>query len=419
MLNTLSFSLKETYLKNQLRFLELTFLSLFLVFLPSLEAPKNIFLASYLGVAIYRQFKFGFQKWDLWDWTFLLLVISALLSAMFAGIPGGAEWKGFRGFLLWIVFGFVLSRGDYNIKEKIYLFALTILATLPPLIWGLMQFFLGIKDSIELHSVGHVNHSAIYLCMIFGASYGISQFYILKKDLFRNFFLVLLPISLFISIILSESRGALGIAFLTFLSFILLSKINLKERFFQILPYVLILILTITFSAPIIEKHISDQKQNIVLANRDKAWLAAIEVARVYPIFGIGSGNWSHIKIDQIKSAIESRGEVFDPEKYAFNFGHPHNIYFSNLAERGILGLIIFLNFLVIWLITLVNSYKNALKSPEAFLLFSGSLSAFAAIFGIGLVNTTFHHENALLALFFLSLHLNYLRQKNQLKLFS
>jgi len=98
---------------------------------------------------------------------------------------------------------------------------------------------------------------------------------------------------------------------------------------------------------------------------------------------------------------------------------HPHNIYLSNLVDRGVLGFIIFLSFMFIWLITLIKSYKKFNQDSKAMLFIMGSFSAWTTIFGIGFVNTTFHHENALLALFFLSLHLNYLRQKNQLKLFN
>jgi O-antigen ligase len=154
------------------------------------------------------------------------------------------------------------------------------------------------------------------------------------------------------------------------------------------------------------------------LSQRDKIWRAALEVTRLNPLLGIGGGNWNYIKIDQIKSSVESRGETFNAEKLAMQYYHPHNIYLSNLVDRGILGLITFLSFMLIWLITLINSYKKFKKGSKAMLFVKGSFSAWATIFGIGFVNTTFHHENALLALFFLSLHLNYLRQKNQLKLY-
>jgi O-antigen ligase len=168
----------------------------------------------------------------------------------------------------------------------------------------------------------------------------------------------------------------------------------------------------------VIEKQITNQNNHDVLASRDKVWHAAFEVARLNPLLGIGGGNWKQIKIDQIKSSVESRGEIFSAEKFALEFHHPHNIYLSNLVDRGILGFIIFLSFMFIWLITLINSYKKYNQDSNAMLFVMGSFSAWTTIFGIGFVNTTFHHENALLALFFLGLHLNFLRQKNQLKLF-
>jgi O-antigen ligase len=413
-------SLKKIYFNNQLKFLELTFLSLFLAFLPSLEAPKNIFLAGYLITALYRQSQLPRSKWGIWDWVFLSLIVSSLLSALFPGVAGGSEWKGFRGMLLWVTFGWTLYRSEYNEKEKKYLFIFAILMTLPPLIWGLTEsLVLNTKESLQLNSVGHVNHSAIYLCMMAGASFSLilSQFQKApKKYIFAT---TLLCIFLISSVVISQSRGAFGIVFLLAFALFLLSKlpIKIKTIFLIVLSTSLI---TIIFIKPVsvIEKQITNQNNHDVLAQRDKVWRASFEVARLSPIFGIGGGNWKQINIDQLKSSVESRGEKFVTEDFALKWGHPHNIYLSNLVDRGILGFIIFLSFMFIWLITLIKSYKKFNQDSKAMLFIMGSFSAWITIFGIGFVNTTFHHENALLALFFLSLHLNYLRQKNQLKIF-
>ena len=107
-------SFKKIYFKNKLKFLELTFLSLFLAFLPSLEAPKNIFLAGYLITALYRQSQLSSSKWSIWDWVFLSLIFSSFLSSLFPFVAGGSEWKGFRGMLLWITFGWTLFRAGYK-----------------------------------------------------------------------------------------------------------------------------------------------------------------------------------------------------------------------------------------------------------------------------------------------------------------
>lgn len=82
-------SFKKIYLKNKLKFLELTFLSLFLAFLPSLEVLKNIFLVGYLITALYRQFQLSSSKFNIWDWVFLSLIASSFLSALFPFVTGG------------------------------------------------------------------------------------------------------------------------------------------------------------------------------------------------------------------------------------------------------------------------------------------------------------------------------------------
>jgi O-antigen ligase len=354
-------SLKKIYFKNKLKFLELVFLSLFLAFLPSLEAPKNIFLAGYLITALYRQSQLPLSKWAIWDWVFLSLIASSFLSALFPFVVGGSEWKGFRGMLLWVTFGWTLYRSDYIEKEKKYLFIFAILMTLPPLIWGLTQFLiLFTKDSLQLHSVGHVNHSAIYLCMIAGAACSllISQSQSAQKK--YVFIASLLFIFLISSVIISQSRGAFGIVFLLALALLLLSKLTIKiKTIYVVLLSIFLINIVFIMPAAVIYKQIVNQSNHDVLAQRDKVWRAALEVARLNPLLGIGGGNWNHVEMDQIKSAVESKGETFNAEDFALQYHHPHNIYLSNLVDRGILGFIIFLSFMFIWLITLIKSYKK------------------------------------------------------------
>ena len=371
--------------------------------------------------ALCRQSQTPSSKWIIWDWVFLSLIVSSFLSALFPFMVGGSEWKGFRGMLLWITFGWTLFRSDYNEKEKKYLFIFAILMTIPPLVWGLTEsLVLQTKEALQLHSVGNVNHSAIYVCMITGAALSllISQLQSTQKK--YVFITSLLFIFLVSSAIISQSRGAFGIVFLLAFALILLSKLPIKIKTICVVLLSIFLInIVFIMPAAVISKQIANQTNHDILSQRDKVWRASFEMARLNPIFGIGGGNWKQINIDQLRSSVESRGETFNEDDFALKWGHPHNIYLSNLVDRGILGFITFLSFMLIWLITLINSYKKFNKDSKAMLFIMGSFSAWITIFGIGFVNTTFHHENALLALFFLGLHLSYLRQKNQLKLFS
>jgi len=100
--------------------------------LPSLEAPKNIFLISFVMVAFCRQLTTkDLHQWNAWDSMFLSIVLSALMSSIFAGMHTGAEWKGFRVLLTYALTGWLISRAKYSPKETSFIFATAILATLP------------------------------------------------------------------------------------------------------------------------------------------------------------------------------------------------------------------------------------------------------------------------------------------------
>jgi hypothetical protein len=50
------------------------------------------------------------------------------------------------------------------------------------------------KGALELHSVGHVNHSAIYLGIILGVALSVSLSIWKTAGFFKKFFLISLPI---------------------------------------------------------------------------------------------------------------------------------------------------------------------------------------------------------------------------------
>jgi hypothetical protein len=188
--------IKKEFLKDPIRYLELIFLNLMLLSLPSFEAPKNIFLILFLATSLYRQYtKKTKDPWGLWDWIFLSYIASAFLSAIFAGISPGDEWGGFRSILIWTGFAWLLSRTKYTQKEITWIMWVTILGTLPPLAWGLIEYMvIHTEDTLELHSVGHVNHSAIYLGIILGACLGLSLSVWRNAGQFKRLGLILLPI---------------------------------------------------------------------------------------------------------------------------------------------------------------------------------------------------------------------------------
>ena len=402
--------------KNLLGVLDLVMLSLMIVSLPSVEGPKNIFLVFYLITRILTEcLTFNQEKfhWSHWDSMFLTIVVTALLSTIFAGMPHLEEWKGYKVLLTAILTGWFLSRARYKQENYQFLFKLIVLSTLPPLIWGLYEnLVIHSRETLEIHSVGHVNHSAIYLVMIFGAalSWFLSSLNIKKETLQKKFQAILLgmlSLLFFISLIIGQSRGAFGIGVILGLSLMILLGKNKKTRLIGLACIIGILLLTVLLKTNIVQKQIRNTDNNNVLAFRDRVWNVSLEASRFSPMLGIGMSNWHFINLDQLKQSVEDRGETFDAEKYYFP-GHSHNFYLTALVERGILGLIVTFIFMLAWIASLIKNFGRAKRSNEEIFLWAGSFSAWVATFGIGLVNTTFHHEHAILACLFLGLYVSY-----------
>jgi O-antigen ligase len=383
-----------------------------LLSLPSLEAPKNIFLILFLASSLYRQYtKKTKDPWRLWDWIFLSYIASAFLSAAFAGIPHGAEWGGFSSFLIWTGFAWLLSRTQYNQKEITWIIWVTILGTLPPLGWGLIEYMvIHTKDTLQLHSVGHVNHSAIYLGIILGAALSVVLSIWRDIGLIKRIGLILLPIIFFVSIIIGQSRGVFGISLIRLSLIILLIPNPKKIKAIAFALFAIVLGFMPLMNAAIIQKYIAVQNANNTLSDRNLVWNVSIEAARFYPVFGVGNGHWYRITLEDLKKSRDKRDVPFDPTNYRIDVGHSHSLYLTSLVERGVIGFVVLMIFMGTWLATLFRSYQKLKTSTQGSYIWGASLSAWIVTCGVGFVNSTFHHEHAILALLFLGLHLGYLK---------
>jgi O-antigen ligase len=400
-------------------------LSLLILSLPSLEAPKHIFLVGYLITRTCIEIaEINLKKVILsyWDYIFILIILTALLSTVYAGMPNLVgkenleEWKGYRVLLTAILTGWFLSRSNYTAGQYNGLFKFIIIGAIPPLLWGLYQYLvLHTKSSLELHSVGHVNHSAIYLVMIFGATLGyfLTEFDNIKKisltSISFHISLIFFSLIFFLSIIIGQSRGAFIFAILLGALILFLIPKTKKIKIIGLITLIGIVSLTFFLKVGIVEKQINYQKDNNFLSYRDKVWNVSIEASRFSPLLGIGMSNWHFITLDHLKNSVESRHGKFNPDDYGFP-GHSHNLYLTALVERGLIGLLITLIFMGAWIGQLIKTYRQALKSNISSTLWVGSFSAWVATFGIGTVNTTFHHEHAILACLFIGLYLSYAR---------
>ena len=116
-----------------------------------------------------------------------------------------------------------------------------------------------------------------------------------------------------------------------------------------------------------------------------------------HPFFGIGSGEFKIIDITK-----------YFPDNVEVNVSHAHNTFLTFLTEKGIIAL---LAYLVFQLSLFIKFIKNFRQNSIVFLALL--MLVFQNV--ISLVNTTFHHENALLMLLFWGLALSSIDQKDNI----
>jgi O-antigen ligase len=90
--------------------------------------------------------------------------------------------------------------------------------------------------------------------------------------------------------------------------------------------------------------HVKESAYGIVFAS-------ALEMARDYPVFGVGVHNYQAVCVQDRYGP-----PTIGPEAYKRCLGHPHNVYLLWLAETGIVGLALFIAFVVFSLKAIVQS---------------------------------------------------------------
>ena len=396
--------------KDKFLSFEIGSLILLLIFLPSFEAPKNLFLVIYVILSLIRQHKISYlTKLEKIDYIFIFLFVAAFLATVFSALHG-QEWKGFTSFFKVFIFGWTFARSQYS-KEIIKLLFLTsILTLLPPLLYGLYGFLWAKNIAfLKINSVGFVNASGLYLMT--AASAALGYFLTLnfrQNQKFQYLFYVILVTLFGFSLIVAGSRSAFFAFIVSTLALILFLKINFKRIILSVLAASLAF--SFLLNAPVFEKHMRNIRDNNTLAYRDKLWNVSIESAQLFSFkLGTGIGNYGFVDEDIIKRSVEDRGEIYDAKNYFYST-LTHNVYLSYLVERGFLGFLSLITFMIFWFNSLFQNIKKLGRSDQHDYLWAGSLGGFISVYLVGLVHTTLVFEPAILALFLFGLYHMYCR---------
>jgi len=391
--------------------IEFALLLALLLSLPLFEWPKTIFWALFVIAFLVnraRSHDWG-GRWDGWDTLFAVWLASPYVVAMFAGLHS-AEWKGASDVVRIVSVAWLLKRSHYGESECLAMLRMVGVSTLLAELWALWDWSQPhAYEGIQLHSVGHVSHSTIYLVIALTALIaGMFSFWS-RLGTHERFAAVILVVVSIVVIVLSGSRGAAAMAILIplFLGLLWLRRTRW--------PLIWIAIGIGVFGVAVYQ--LGDDlrhKQAVALAGadsilngRDPIWNRAWVTWRQYPMFGVGANNFKQLQDEKIRQWVEAEGKAYDPKSYRGS-SHAHSIYLSTLVERGAFGLGVLLAVLVAWFSTLAAGFPSKHDSPLHWLLWCGAAAALATIVIIGFANTTLHHEHGLLAMMLLGLWLGY-----------
>jgi O-antigen ligase len=388
---------------------EFAFLLLFAFFLPFREAPKTIFWALYIVTWLVNRIptrNFG-GPWKIWDSVALAPLASGVLAAAFAGIrtPTGREWLALNDPFMQAALLLCLWRGRYGVAQWKALFGMLLFSCVISELEGLWLWKIaGSNHDLQLKSVGHVNHSAIYMAIMTGLAFAFSLYSTQSQSLPMRISLFGTFAVLLAGVLLSDSRAAVGseLALICILFLVACRWLPVRKTWLAML-LITVAAATLVFGQGTIQKQKNNAQNNNQLSYRDKIWNRGFVAWKANPIFGIGMGNFREISDAKISEWLEVDGKTFEPEKYFIPFSHAHNLYVNSLAERGALGLIILLFFLGAWGSSLAAAFQTKDAGAEKVLFWGGSFSAWLISIVAGLANTTLHHEHALLSIVLLA----------------
>ena len=369
-------------------------------FLPLFEAPKNLCWLGYALTWLYNRIRareWG-GSWDRWDGLIAAWIASGYVVAAFAGIHN-EEWKEANdilryGSILWLV-----RRSRYDERSLLWILGIVVASTLITLFWGYWRVYVArTHDTLELHSVGHVNHSATYLAIVLGLALSASIAYWSRIRFIGRTALVISVMALIVSVFVTESRAAAGAVVL----FVVVLAVALGARgrvqaCKGALVALLGIVIVFAVDPSVLDKTIERTEKGLVFSFRDKIWSNALVEWRRFPWFGVGMGNFGRVSFEQLQEWNTTQKWSVRASVEGMN-SHAHSLYMTALAERGSIGFGVLMVVLLASGYALLRGVPHAQAPPRDWALFGAALAGWLVTVVVGFVNTTLHHEHGILS---------------------
>ena len=386
--------------------------------LPLLEGPKNLLWGLYLIAWVANRVRardFG-GPWDRWDSVIAAWIAAAFAAVAFAGLA--AEWRDCvdvvrYGSVLWL-----MKRSRYSERVLVALLVALAAGTVAALALGYYRILLTTSyQFLGLKSVGHVNHSAIYLAIALGATLMATRAWWRSSAPAWRIAGLVTTILFAVSLFVMQSRAAVGAA-IVMAAVLLLAYAVRHRRGMRRLALAAAVLTGVGLAAKpeVVEKnYVQVERSGTLLAFRENIWRAGLLGWRDHPVFGVGVHSWGEINEQVLVKSAQRRGEAPDLEGLMYS-SHGHSLYLNTLVEQGVVGLAAMLAVLLLWLVELARRIPGAAAPPLEWTYWGGAAAAWMVAVIVGLVNTTLHHEHALISMLLLGGWLSYLRTSSPLR---
>lgn len=373
-------------------------------FLPLFEAPKNIAVALVLLLWILTSLLSSNEQreWSKWETSVLFIILSGLASTYLGYYPSDKGIIGVGDILSYSLLFVIVRQAALTDSQKLILIIIAIISTVVTLLMGYwLHYFKGETSHLQLNSVGHVNHSGIYLAIIITTSIAM----LVRKFTTKGKLILLLALSFLVSsLLIMSARGAIIPVLIFIFTIVIFRHQPARSKIALTLVSIFSIVLLLVLFEGFIDKTAGNFSTGSYSSKRIELANTAITSAQMAPILGVGLNNFGKITEADVKTWVESNGATYNSFNYFYS-SHAHNLYFNTLATQGVFGLLSYAAFLTMLGYHLFTHRPQ--NKPNIEWLWLTALGAFFVVVIGGFFNTTLHHEHGMLAMIIFGLWLN------------
>lgn len=380
---------------------ELVFLSLLVLALPSLEALKTFFWFVYVCLFVAGRLSTGTLELlpRRWPNIAIVLFLSATLVSTLVNWPFDNGIKGFADELRYCSLFLCLYNGGYSEKTLRNLAYLAIVGVIGGLIYGLVEFLLGMRPEMQFHSAGILTQSSIYL----GIAIILTTSLILdsqKNSPMLTKYLSAAWLIQVIALMYMGSRGSL-LAVTLLLMIIAVMKFRIKAVLSIISILALLvaggLVMLKVFPDNVVSNYLQFQysPERIKKSDAERMQIWHLPAAKLKTgedlVWGIGPRNYKSLEDEDFVRNSETLSKIK-------NFHHAHNLFLTHLIEQGIVGLFSMLLFFALVITRLISVWRLTPGHDPEWWWYAG-LGGFFVPLIAGMFNTPYYQEHAMFSM--------------------